>query len=247
MYVTGGFKRRPGFTNIKMCLAGLATMAHQQKCHVKWPPIPWGRDPKDGTLTIHDLFDLEATEEALGYRLPKPSNHRRLLTSTDDLWSWLRGRSQEPLYKDFMAKAVLAKPLRLLVHGMLGSLDNGYGVIHLRTEDDWKAYAQRRAKVTYWDEDRILKLVANQTDLPKQLVLVGAKVEALCATWSKTLQRKVTCRNRILPATAALDYTRRSALDFELARHASWFVGHRYSSFSLEAAKTSKTFVQFYA
>lgn len=245
MYLTGSFKRDPGFTNIKMCLAALATRAKDESSKVKWPPIQASRQSRTW-VSLETIFDLEATSKAMDpLALPSSTNStKKPKAYTPDLWSWLGKRSKSKYFQRLMGSWVLSKPLRA-IHRRLKP-KGPYGVVHLRCEGDWLAYSRRRTKVAFWTPSMILALVLKTcpADLDTLLLVGGQVEEGVLRGWSKALKGKIktlTCRTTLFPQTKNLCEVYQAALDFELAKEAAWFLGHRNSSFSLQASYQVKS------
>lgn len=247
MFVTGRFQRKPGLTNIKMALGALTSQAYRYKAAILWPPIPGGRHTKE-VLAVDSLFDLKATAEKMTLcRLPASVSldtvkRKRMkpVATTNDLWTWVRRAAETPVYNAFMTHLTLAPPVLKIANYLVPK--KSYAVVHIRCEDDWKAYAKRRAKVEFWPASKILK--SAKTRIPPHLdtvYLVGGGVQDCLGDWSAALpRRKVICRLGVLPPTKDLSETVQAALDFHVANRASWFMGHLHSSFSLEAIRDEK-------
>lgn len=279
MFVTGSFKRNPGYTNIKMCLASLVASAYAKNVHVKWPSLSkWGAHSntrnKHEFISVHDIFDMEQTERNMGKRLPKWTRHKKCVGNTDDMWKLVNKYSTTENYELFMKCVApsmsvleLADDVRnFTIQRELYSVSRllttplqkiTYGTIHVRDEIDWLAYSKRRAKVNYCTPNDILDFFlalcgresSGDTDTPiinldcvDAIILVGKNVLCLCPKWSADIQKSVVCKN----LCASYDkfsqrgYTYMSAVDFELAKTSVWFVGHAYSSFSIEVSRFVK-------
>lgn len=132
-----------------------------------------------------------------------------------------------------------------------------YGVIHVRDEIDWLEYSKRRSKVKYYTKTDILTFFLglcgrksfdyndNPTinlDSVSVIILVGKNVIDICPKWSKDIGKPVMCKDLcgIYDKFSHKGYTYMSAVDFELARMSVWFVGHNYSSFSIEVSRFVK-------
>jgi len=252
MYVTGYLQRKPGLTNIKMALGALASKASRHKASILWPHIPGGRHTSE-LLSIHSLFDLEATAAKMTMsRLPptvscKDVKAKRIKSGafTNDLWTWVRRAAETPTYNDFMTHLTLAAPVLKIANYLVPK--KPYATVHLRCEDDWKSYSKRRAKVVFWPPSTILK--AAKMHMPSQMeiiYLVGGGSDKYIEDWSTAFpQKKVMCRIELLPLTKDLPETVQAALDFHVANHASWFMGHLHSSFSLEAIRDEKPHLMY--
>jgi hypothetical protein len=144
-----------------------------------------------------------------------------------------------------MSSFILSPPLLRIVKRLKPK--DAYGVVHLRTEEDWRGYARRRAKVVYWNPEQILKsALVSVPPTVTSLYLVGGHARKVLKSWCRAFHSlksksfRVTCRLHLLKDSERLAETMQAALDFEVAKGAAWFMGHKFSSFSLEAIYDGK-------
>lgn len=245
--ITVRLRSNMGLTNMLYSLAALATYAKTYGMAIHWPRLNSTVTGKGPSLAPRQIFDLSSV------RGLKAKISKERPTQAKGAWTLIRWarRSRPVLYRSFLNRCRIARPLRMHVNKALADLPTPFGVLHPRVEADWRE--DRRAKKRrFVTAPEILAFVKTSTDTMacvKAWVVIGNRnpaIRNLTNSLHTTLNLPVYHAFDLLKMGKEMTYTHKSALAFEIALRAHRFIGCPGSTFSHEIHARLKNKSIFY-